>query len=219
MPAAPSALSDFELEALTAGLSGGAGTTRETAGAAAAGTALAQVPFDTKIAYRVSGDALVFRLARSFKGLAISLFLAGWLVAWTAGIVTVAGVLIAGLHDGKGPALFLGGWLIAALAGEVMALRALGSRLAPAVGERFLICTADTLFTVSRVWFFKRIRAYDLRYVQNLAATDSIKSPVFPIPEEGLRFDYGRRTVSVPGMTRSEAAWIAGAITEHRRVA
>lgn len=217
MPGAVTPLSSFELDALTAGMSGGAGTTSETAVAAAGPSALARAPFDTKITYRVSGDALVFRLSRSFKGTAVSLFLTGWLVAWTAAIVTVAGFFVATLRDRNGAALFLGGWLIAALTGEIMALRRLVSRLAPAIGERFLICTRDALFTVSRVWLYKSVSGYDLRYARNIVGTDSIKNPVFPIPEEGLQFDYGRRKVSVPGMTQSEAVWIAESIAEHRR--
>jgi hypothetical protein len=217
-PASGAALSSFELDALTAGLGHGVATTSETAGAAAGDTALAKAPFDTKIAYRVSGDALVFRIPPRLKGIGISFFLAFWLTGWTTGIVFGAMALVTTLpKEGEtlAPTLSIGGWLIFALVGEIVVLRVLATRLAMTIGERFIICTGGTLFVVTRLWFFTRVSPYELRYVRNMTASDAIKRPM-QIPDEGLQFEYGKRTVGVTGLTKAEANWVAASIAEHR---
>jgi hypothetical protein len=217
-PASGAALSSFELDALTAGLGRGVAMTSETAGAATTGSALAKAPFDTKIAYRVSGDALVFRVPPSLKGIGISLFLGVWLTGWTVGVVAAATMLVTTLPkegEALAPTLFIGGWLIFALVGEIVVLRVLATRLAMTIGERFIICTGGTLFVVTRLWFFTRVSPYDLRYVRSMTASDAIRMPM-QIPDAGLQFEYGKRTVGVTGMTKAEANWVAASIAEHR---
>jgi hypothetical protein len=217
-PASTAALSSFELDALTAGLGHGVMTTSETAGAATAGTAFARAPLGTMIAYRVSGDALVFRIPPRFSGLGIALFLILWLIGWTAGIVMAGTMLVAMLpKEGEtlAPALFIGGWLVFALVGEVVVLRVLATRLGTMLGERFIICTGGALFVVTRLWLFTRIAPYDLRYVRDMTGCDAIRMPM-QVPAAGLQFAYGTRTVGVTGMTKAEADWVAAAIAEHR---
>jgi hypothetical protein len=217
-PASVAALSSFELDALTAGMGRGVATTSETAGAATTDTALAKAPFDTKIAYRVSGDALVFRIPPGLKGIGISFFLAFWLTGWTIGIVFAATTLVSTLpKQGEtiAPTLFIGGWLLFALVSEIVVLRVLATRLAMTIAERFIICTGGTLFVVTRLWFFTRVSPYELRYVRTMTASDAIRTPM-QIPDAGLQFEYGKRTVGVTGMTKAEANWVAASIAEHR---
>jgi hypothetical protein len=128
VPGAGASLTSFELDALTAGMERGAATTSETARAAGADGALANAPFDTKIAYRVTGDTLVFRIPPSISPVRIvmAVFITGWLIAWTAGIVfaatTLSRMLQGGAGEPGGAVVFMAGWLIAALAGEATAL-------------------------------------------------------------------------------------------------
>jgi hypothetical protein len=214
-PGAASALSSFELDALTADMRRGAGTTTETARADAA---LLSAPFETKIACRVAGDALVFRLPPSSKGIGITVFLAAWLVAWTAGLVAGAIALVATLpKEGEGltPTLIIGGWLTTALVAAVVVVCVLVTRVSSTLAERFLICTADTLTVVTRLGAYKRVSAYAFRYAGNLVAKDRIRRPM-QIPDAGMEFQYGKRSVAITGMTQAEAAWIIALIERHR---
>ena len=214
-PPAGAALSSFELDALTADMRRGAGATTETARADAA---LLRPPFDTKISCRVSGGALVFRLPPSSKGVGITVFLAGWLIAWIAGIVAGTTAFVTTLpKEGESvtPTLIIGGWLIATFVAAVVVFGVLATRVSTTLAERFLICTADTLFVVTRLWFFKRVSAYELRYVRDAVAKERIRRPV-QISNAGMEFGYGKRSVAITGMTQSEAAWIIAMVERHR---
>jgi hypothetical protein len=214
-PPAGAALSSFQLDALTADMRRGAGATTETVRADAA---LLRPPFDTRITCRVSGGALVFRLPPSSKGIGITVFLAGWLIAWIAGIVAGATAFVTTLpKDGESvtPALIVGGWLIAAFVAAVVVFSVLATRVSSTLTERFLICTADTLFVVTHLWVFKRVSPYELRYVGNAVAKERIARPM-QIPDAGIQFGYGKRSVAITGVTQSEAAWIIALIERHR---
>ncbi len=221
-PATGASLTSFELDALTSGMERGVTTASDTARASSADAALANAPFDTKIAYQVRGDTLVFRIPPSLNlaRIVVAVFITGWLIGWTAAIVfaatTLSGMLRGGGEPRGGAALFMGGWLLAALAGEAVALWVLASSVSSAFARRFVICTPDTLFVVVRVWFLKRVSSYQLRYVRNLAAADGIKSMTTPIPDQWLGFDYGKRKVLIPGVTQPEANWIAESIEGFR---
>jgi hypothetical protein len=217
-PPARAALSSFQLDALTADMRSGAGTTTQTARAAATGTALSAEPSGTRITCRVAGGALVFRLPPSARGVGITVFLAGWLVAWIAGIVAGTTAFVSTLpkdDESLGPTVIIGGWLIAAIVAAVVVISVLATRLSNTLAERYLICTADTLFLVTRLWFFKRVAAYELRYVRNAVAKERIRRPM-QIPDDGMEFGYGKRTVAITGITQAEAAWIVAAIEQHR---
>lgn len=214
-PPAGAALSSFQLDALTADMRRGGGTTTETA---RDDTALFKPSFDTRISCRVAGGAVVFRLPPSSKGIGITVFLAAWLIGWIAGIVASTIALVTTLpKEGESltPTLIIGGWLIAALAGAVVVVVVLATRLSTTVAERFLIRAAETLFVITRLGLFKRVSAYDLRYVHDPVAKERIRRPM-QIPDAGMQFGYGKRTVAITGMTQLEAAWILSVIERHR---
>ena len=49
-------------------------------------------------------------------------FLAGWLMAWTVGIMMAGGMFLGTLGQEPAAAVFVGGWLVAAIAGWVWAV-------------------------------------------------------------------------------------------------
>ncbi len=60
------------------------------------------------------------RVPMTAMRLFLLLFLSGWIIAWSAGVLTAFVMFVRGFGDGV-TTLFLGGWLLAAIAGWALA--------------------------------------------------------------------------------------------------
>jgi hypothetical protein len=197
-----------------------------------ADAALAAAPFDTAIAHAVTRDALVFALPPDRSGLFAVVFLVSWLAGWTVAIfLALLGIVYvvmgalgmtefgAPLNLGTGaPAavvvLFATGWLVGAIAGETAAMKMLFACLVTALGMQYVIASADELLHVTRLGGLRTTSVYAANGIANLRASDRIRNAAGA--NEGMQFEYGKRTIGITGMSKAEAGWMAAAITAYR---
>lgn len=170
-------------------------------------------PFDTAISCNKTADALIFMVPPNFKYVFRLLAAIGFLVAWTAGLfaasLSFAAIFYDLTHGGQSvdwfALLFLFGWLIGAVAAEYTIIKSAVGTMYRALGEQFLIYNSELLIHISRLSFFNEKAGYIYRNVQNMSGT-----------EAGLHFDYGKRKITIPGVTENEANWIKRSIEQFK---
>ena len=158
------------------------------------------------------GDRLIvyFRPRRSWGTL---VFLAVWLLGWTAGGLFVVSQLP---RASPGEAAFLLLWLCGWVFGECGAVFVVGWQL---FGRELLAVTPDYLEVRKEIGPFARTKMYDAALVQDVAAArvphDEDEGPR---PDFCLRISYGDETLRIgEGMGEREADYIASAVLSRIR--
>jgi hypothetical protein len=171
-------------------------------------------PFDTKsqILQTESGDAYIFRLHQPDKKWFELLFMIGWLVAWTAGIIFFAfgffelllGMFFGSSRINAGPfgmqlfvTVFTGGWLVGAIAGEFAVAKAIKRRLATILGQIQISVSRHEIAVRSILGSLMTGKEYETLKCDGFGEVGGV---VF------LR--YGVQRIQFEGFTSNEAEWL-----------
>ena len=180
-------------------------------------------PFDTNISVSKSRsqDEIRFEIPSRKPHWFPIIFMTGWLLAWTAGIVAAGsaffGMLFGGVRSGTAEddlfgIVFMGGWLIAALAGEVAVTRQLKKSIFSSSAIVELNFGVAGILTVKRQ--HGRIRHATQYLIANIDGFEKFGPTPVSIGfgqdnTSGVFFRYGINRVTLDGITDNEAEWLA----------